>query len=189
MKILNKVIIILFIACTSCTSEKEKLESEAKEFIKNETFKNDAAIEIQEFSLISYSKISMKSLDSIKLNKLSNDYLILLNKYNKQKKITEDNMDLFRIAKSLNWVTVANINKKKVEDEINKLQEIANEMESNTKEDSLIRMSIKNHSDQRNIYNAKFYIKAKINSNNKNMPTHNLSDTLNYLFNTKFKKI
>jgi hypothetical protein len=185
---------ILLIILFSCKSEEENnltkmRDAIIKEFNDN-AFKNNATLDILEYSYESYSIKDENYLDTIRRN-INLDKIERFNKMMRAQielmKPLSQQVRLYREMFGAN----DNITQIKIEDlkeEQEKFQQYSDSIKYYFEQDSLIELRISQRTDAKSIFRYKAYIKAVLKDNNSNK-TENFADTIYKIFDDKLNII
>ncbi|MCE8567186.1 MULTISPECIES: hypothetical protein [Bacteroides] len=185
---------ILLIILFSCKSEEENNLTKMKDAIIKElndnAFKENATLDILEYSYESYNIKDENYLDTIRLN-------INLDKIEYFKNMMETQIELMkplsqqvRLYREM-FGANDNITQIKIEDfkeEQEKFQQYSDSIKYCFEQDSLIKLRINQRTAAKPIYRYKAYIKAVLKDNNSNK-TENFADTIYKMFDEKINII
>lgn len=185
---------ILLIILFSCKSEEENNLTKMKDAIIKElndnAFKDNATLDILEYSYESYSIKDENYLDTIRLN-INLDKIERFNKMmGAQIELMKPLSQQVRLYREM-FGANDNITQIKIEDfkeEQKKFQQYSDSIKYYFEQDSLIELRISQRTDAKPIYRYKAYIKAVLKENNSNK-TENFADTIYKMFDEKLNII
>ena len=187
---LATLLIILF----SCKTEEENNLTKMKDIIIKElndnAFKNNATLDILEYSYESYSIKDENYLDTIRLNNSLTKIEYFKNMMETQIELMKPLSQQVRLYREM-FGAYDNITQIKIEDfkeEQEKFQQYSDSIKYYFKQDSLIELRISQRTDAKPIYLYKAYMKAILRDNNSNK-TENFADTIYRIFDERLNII
>lgn len=187
---LATLLIILF----SCKTEEENNLTKMKDIIIKElndnAFKNNATLDILEYSYDSYSIKDENYLDTIRLNNSLTKIEYFKNMMETQIELMKPLSQQVRLYREM-FGADDNITQIKIEDfkeEQEKFQQYSDSIKYYFEQDSLIELRISQRTDAKPIYLYKAYMKAILRDNNSNK-TENFADTIYRMFDERLNII
>lgn len=187
---LATLLIILF----SCKTEEENNLTKMKDIIIKElndnAFKNNATLDILEYSYESYSIKDENYLDTIRLNNSLTKIEYFKNMMETQIELMKPLSQQVRLYREM-FGADDNITQIKIEDfkeEQEKFQQYSDSIKYYFEQDSLIELRISQRTDAKPIYLYKAYMKAILRDNNSNK-TENFADTIYRMFDERLNII
>lgn len=194
MKTTLFLLAILLASLLSCKSDEEKNRSKMKEIVIKElndnTFKNNATVEIFEYSNDHYTIKDENYLDTLRLGINFENVEHFKSIANTQIELVKNLSQQVRLYKDM-FGTDDNITQIKMEDykeALKKLRQYGDSLRYYVEQDSLIRLRITQRKNAKPIYYYKAYIKATSKDNNSGK-TENFADTIWRVFDEKLNTI
>lgn len=182
-------LLFLLISCNKYESNLNSMMQSVKKEILDNAFKDGAKVDIMELYPIEYDTVSNTLVDSFNLYKLNNMSNAYYKKLELQSSAVKNLIDALNIYKLIGATDMITMYIPDLDESMKKLKDTQEQIKVIEKEDSLIRISIKNDKSGLKIYRLKIFIKAKFTDLKDSTNNENILDTVHYFFNKELSII